>query len=109
MLIRVHRGSPPSVDWPDCDGWGLADTREPRRMRPYLRPARPAGRCQQREPHHAACTVPALVSAPADSGLTRWPTRSHARSLAWAELALFWEAGLFRPRYGVKTCSPAPM
>src|SRR6266516_4244037 len=32
-----------------------------------------------------------------------------ARSFAWAELAAFWEAGLFRPRYGVRTCSPAPM
>jgi hypothetical protein len=31
------------------------------------------------------------------------------RSFAWAELAAFWEAGLFRPRHGVKTCSPAPM
>ena len=30
------------------------------------------------------------------------------RSWAWARLASFWEAGLFRPRYGVRTWSPAP-
>jgi hypothetical protein len=32
-----------------------------------------------------------------------------ARSLAWAELAAFWEAGLPRPRCGVRMCWPAPM
>jgi hypothetical protein len=31
------------------------------------------------------------------------------RSWAWARLAAFWEAGLPRPRYRVKTCWPAPM
>ena len=42
MLTSVHQGSPPSVTWADRDGWVLADTREPRRMRPHLRPAGPA-------------------------------------------------------------------
>jgi len=30
------------------------------------------------------------------------------RSLAWAWLAAFCEAGLFRPLWGVRICSPAP-
>ncbi len=65
MLTSVHQGSPPSVTWADRDGWVSADTREPRRMRPHLSPAGPAGRCQQRGPHPAACTVPVVVSSPA--------------------------------------------
>src|SRR5215831_15659317 len=36
-------GSPPSVTWSDRDGWVTADAREPRRMRPRLRPAGPPG------------------------------------------------------------------
>jgi len=32
-----------------------ADAREPRPMRPHLRPAGPAGRRRQRGPHPAAC------------------------------------------------------
>src|SRR5438876_11996328 len=43
MLTGVHRGPPPSATWADRDGWVLADAREPRRMRPHLRPAGPAG------------------------------------------------------------------
>jgi hypothetical protein len=31
-----------------------------------------------------------------------------ARSRAWALFASFWETGLFRPRYGVSSGSPAP-
>jgi hypothetical protein len=31
-----------------------------------------------------------------------------ARSRAWALFASFWEAGLFRPRYGVSSGFPAP-
>src|SRR5947207_6938670 len=42
MLASVHRHPPPSVTWADRNGWVLADAREPRRMRPHLRPARPA-------------------------------------------------------------------
>jgi hypothetical protein len=57
MLAGVHRGPGPSVTWADCDGWVLADAREPRRMRPHLSPAGPAGRCQQRRPHPAGCTA----------------------------------------------------
>src|SRR5262245_14112134 len=65
MLTCVHRRSPPSVTCAGRDGWVSADAREPRRMRPHLRPAGTAGRCQRRGPHPAACTVPILVSAPA--------------------------------------------
>jgi hypothetical protein len=56
MLLGVHQGSPPSVIWADRKGWGSADAREPRRMRPHLSPSRtcrlPAG-----GPHPAACTI----------------------------------------------------
>src|SRR5215468_4484611 len=38
MLTGVHRGSPPFVTWADGDGSVSADTGEPRRMRPHLRP-----------------------------------------------------------------------
>jgi hypothetical protein len=48
MLASVHRRTPSSVSWADCDGWVWAGTREPRRMRPHLRPAGPAGRCRPR-------------------------------------------------------------
>src|SRR5947207_11313075 len=64
MLASVHRHPPPSVTWADRNGWVLADAREPRRMRPHLRPARPADRCQQRGPHPAARTAPALIASP---------------------------------------------
>jgi hypothetical protein len=71
MLASVHRRPPPSVSWADRDGWVWADTREPRRMRPHLRPAGPAGRCRQRGPHPAAGTVPALAcSSGGPRGLT---------------------------------------
>ena len=50
MLTGVHRRPPPSVTWADRNGCVLADAREPRRMRPHLSPAGPAGRCQQRAP-----------------------------------------------------------
>src|SRR5690348_3848035 len=63
MLASVHRRPPPYVSWADRDGWVSADTREPRRMRPHLRPAGPAGRCRQCGPHPAACTVPVLACA----------------------------------------------
>jgi len=46
MLTSVHRRPPPSVIWADYDRWVSADTREPRRMRPYLSPVGPAGRCR---------------------------------------------------------------
>jgi hypothetical protein len=71
MLASVHRRPPPYVSWADRDGWVSADTREPRRMRPHLRPAGPAGRCRQRGPHPAACTVPVLACSSGGSrGLT---------------------------------------
>jgi hypothetical protein len=71
MLASVHRRPPPSVSWADRDGWVSADTGESRRMRPHLRPAGPAGRCRQRGPHPAACTVPALAcSSGGPRGLT---------------------------------------
>jgi len=41
-----------------------------------LRPAGPAGRCQQRGSHPAACTVPVLVSSPAVLAAWRcWPAQ----------------------------------
>src|SRR5262249_14315302 len=82
MLASVHRRPPPSVSWADCEGWVWADTREPRRMRPHLRPAGPAGRCRQRGPHPAACTVPVLVSHRRPRGAGRRGTSSHHRGLA---------------------------
>jgi hypothetical protein len=38
MLSSVHRGPGSSATWADRNGWVSADTREPRRMRPGLRP-----------------------------------------------------------------------
>jgi len=95
MLTSVHRGPPPSVTWADRNGWVLADAREPRRMRPHLRPARPAGHCQQRGPHPAARTAPALIaSSPVLAAWRRCPARNRpspsraGRSAPsrWAEL-----------------------
>jgi len=81
MLPSVHRGSPPFVTWADCDGWVLADAREPRRMRPHLRPAGPAGCCPQRELHPPAGSVPVLASSPADlAAWRRRPTRNPSPS-----------------------------
>jgi hypothetical protein len=86
MLTSVHRRPPPYVSWADRDGWVSADTREPRRMRPHLRPAGPDRPCRQRGPHPAACTVPVLAcsygraSRPDDAG--RRGTSRHHRVLA---------------------------
>jgi hypothetical protein len=85
MLTGVHRGPPPSVTWADRNGCVLADAREPRRMRPHLSPAGPTGRCQQRGPHPAACTVPAVVSHRRSSrpdGAARRGAGRHHRGLA---------------------------
>jgi len=46
-----------------------------------LSPAGPAGRCQQRGPHPAACTVPVVVSSPAVlAAWRRWPARNRPSS-----------------------------
>src|SRR5205814_9175296 len=62
----------------------------------------------------------ALASCPARQGQQRSLRRMRQvlswalarspglRSWAWARLASFWEEGLFRPRYGIRTSSPAP-
>ena len=83
MLTGVHRGSPPFVTWADCDEWVLADAREPRRMRPHLRPAGSVGRCQQREPYPPACTFqysyPRQRTSRADAVVRRGTRRHHRR------------------------------
>ena len=44
-----------------------------------------------------------LASCPARQDFSWALARSPgARSRAWARLASFWNAGLFRPRYGVR-------
>jgi hypothetical protein len=79
MLISVHGRPPPSVTWADRDGWVSADAREPRRMRPHLSPAGPAGRCQQRGPHPAARTAPDRPS-PSRAGRSARPGEPRFRS-----------------------------
>ena len=97
MLAGVHRGPGPSVTWAGRNGWALADAHEPRRMRPHLSPAGPAGPCQRRGPH--PCGLPAvpgsriLISGP--RGLTGLVGAEPAVIIAgwWAAAALWARLG----------------
>jgi hypothetical protein len=80
MLTRVHRGPGPSVTCADRDGWVSADAREPRRMRPHLRPAGPAGQLARARSGDDLDQLNLRHDGPAQGGAVRLPRRVPERA-----------------------------
>jgi hypothetical protein len=80
MLTRVHRGPGLSVTCADRDGWVSADAREPRRMRPHLRPAGPAGQLARARSGDDLDQLNLRHDGPAQGGAVRLPRRVPERA-----------------------------